>query len=320
MTKISVIIPVKEINEYIRKFVPLILNQNFTDFEILILPDKPSKELFSKTRVIASGPGGPAMKRDLGAKKAKGEILAFIDDDAYPQQGWLAAALPHFENTNVGAVGGPNVTPPESNFFQQVSGTALASWIVSGPTLYRYIPKQMREVDDLPSCNLFIRKSLFLKLGGFDTSFWPGEDTKLCSDIKKIGKTIIYDPDVLVYHHRRLDLASYLKQIATYAKHRGFFAKKYPETSRKFSYFMPSLFVLGLLLGIVLSPFDTILKLLYLATLTIYTLLAFIEAVRTKKPAFIIPFILLVFLTHVAYGLGFIQGIFKRKLRSRYRA
>ena len=319
MVKISIIIPVKEINDYIRKFVPIILRQSFQNFEIIILPNQKSTEKFKKTRIIPSGNVGPAQKRDLGVSKARGEIIAFIDDDAYPEKDWLKKALLDFSDKEVGMVGGPNLTPKESNFFQHLSGAVLASWIVSGPVYYRYIKSKKRYCDDLPSCNLLIRKKVFLKVRGFDTSFWPGEDTKLCFDVIKNGMKIVYNPEVAVYHHRRPDLKSYLKQIFTYSKYRGFFAKKYPETSLKLSYFIPSIFVLGIMSGLILSFFNLTFKTAYLSLLIIYFLILFLNSLKTKRLSFILPFILTAFLTHLFYGFGFLTGLLKKELRSRYR-
>ncbi len=324
MTKIkfSIIIPVKEINDYIKDFTPRILNQTYKNFEIIILPNEMPKEKFSmkKTRVVASGNVGPAQKRDLGARISKGEILAFIDDDAYPQDSWLEKTIPHFQNKEIAGVGGPQLTPKESNEFQILSGEVLSSWMVSGDQSHRYHEGNKKsEYYDMPSCNLFIRKNIFNKLGGFDTSFWPGEDTKLCLDIKKSGKKMIYDPEIKVYHHRRKDFKGYIKQIFSYASHRGHFMKNYPETSLKISYLIPSLFLLGLISGGFLSVFSRILRIVYLLVLSLYVILLLIEAIRIKKPKSIIPFIILSFITHITYGLGIIRGLLKKSLKSKYR-
>ena len=62
-------------------------------------------------------------------------------------------------------------------------------------------------------------------------------------------KKIVYDPDAAVFHHRRELFGPHLKQIRNYAFNRGLFARRFPETSRKIAYFIPSLFVLGLVAG-----------------------------------------------------------------------
>jgi len=320
--KFSIIIPVKEINDYIQDFIPINLNQSYKNFEIIILPNQnPENNPFKDKRVkiIPSGNVGPAEKRDLGVKKSAGEIIAFIDDDAYPEKDWLKNSLKFFQNPEIAAVGGPNLTPKESNFFQKVSGEVLASYLVSGPVNFRYKPGKEHVCDDLPSCNFLVRKSIFKKIKGFDTSFWPGEDTKLCLDIINQGKKIIYTPELLVYHHRRPTLKGYLKQIFTYAKHRGFFAKRYPKSSLKLSYMIPSLFVLGLVFGFFLALSNSFIALIYNSVLLFYFALVFLVSLTTKKISYILPFMAISFLTHITYGLGILKGLLMSNLKSKYR-
>jgi cellulose synthase/poly-beta-1,6-N-acetylglucosamine synthase-like glycosyltransferase len=311
---VSIIIPVKRINNYIRESVSHILKLDYDEFEIIILPDEADTEVFSETRIIATGPVGPAEKRDIGSKNAKGEILAFLDDDAYPRSDWLKNAVRHFENPDIGAIGGPAVTPADDSIWQKASGAVFASWLASGKYDYRYIPRNSREVDDYPSVNLIVKKDIFNKAGGFDSNYWPGEDTKLCLDItKKLGKKIIYDPDVLVYHHRRPLFLSHLRQVSRYAFHRGYFAKILPETSLRFGYFVPSLFFLGLFLGGILSAVHNAIFLLYITILLMYIVMllgtAMLITLR-EKDIFIgtlaVPGI---FLTHLVYGYNFIKGL-----------
>ena len=96
--KISIVIPVKEINDYIRESILHILAMDYDNFEVLIFPDIASAEVFPKTKIIATGKVGPSQKRNLALPYATGEILAFLDDDAYPKKDWLAKAVSHFEN------------------------------------------------------------------------------------------------------------------------------------------------------------------------------------------------------------------------------
>ncbi len=317
--RFSIIIPVKEINDYIREFIPIILEQSFKDFEIIILPNEKSGEKFKKTKIVPTGNVGPAEKRDIGAKIARGDILAFIDDDAYPEKNWLKNADVHFKTVEVAGLGGPQLTPQKSNYFQKLSGEVLSSFIVSGTEAHRYKISGKKECYDLPSCNLFIRKKDFENIGGFDTGFWPGEDTKLCLDIKKSGWKMLYTPDVVVHHHRRKDLRGYIKQIFEYASHRGYFVKKYPETSRKISYFVPSLFVFGLVIGLFLSLFNYYLFTVYSSILMIYFLLIFIAGIKSSKGVFIFDFVTLAFITHLIYGIGFLKGMFKKEIVNKYR-
>ncbi|MCG2706379.1 MAG: glycosyltransferase, partial [Candidatus Omnitrophica bacterium] len=265
---VSIIIAVKTWQNNLEECINKCRELDFSDFEILILPDTTPKGLSPSSlnqsqnkgtvpiKIIPTGSVSPAYKRDLALSYAKGEILALLDDDAYPHQGWLKCALENFKDQDIAAVGGPAITPQGDNFKQRASGLVYSSSLASGKFTYRYLPKRRRYVDDYPSCNFLVRKSIMQELGGFKTSFWPGEDTKLCLDIThKLGKKIIYDPRVLVCHHRRPLFLPHLKQVASYALHRGYFVKKLPETSLRISYFLPSILLIGLFLGAVMSLF-----------------------------------------------------------------
>jgi hypothetical protein len=196
---------------------------------------------------LPTGKVRPAEKRNIGIKAAKGEIVAFIDDDAYPDAHWIEYAVRYFGDETVGAVGGPGVTPPNDPFLARIGGRVYDNLLVSGNYRYRYKAGGVRrDVDDYPSCNLFVGKSLLDSFGGYRTDFWPGEDTLLCKDIVDSGKRIVYDPWVVVCHHRRALFGPHLRQLGRYAFHRGYFVKRFPSNSLHLSYFVPSLFVLYL--------------------------------------------------------------------------
>jgi len=345
---VSVIIPVKEINDYLRlETIPAILAQTYKNFEIIVIPDKTSKERFPRVKIIPSWPkNGPADKRDLGVQKAKGEIIAFLDDDSYPDKNWLKNAVSLFKTSNskslnfyiskslnfssIAAVCGPTLTPPHNNLRQKASGYVWSTWLGSGGAgTYRGVVYPRREVDDFPSVNFLVRKKDFLNVGGFDSHFWPGEDTKLCHDlVYKLGKKIIYDPSVLVYHHRRDVFKPHLQQIARYAIHRGHFARILPKTSLRLGYLIPSLFVLWLFGGpilIFLLEFFQLcvvsipLFLLYLVSMGSYLIFLLMTAIQVyfKEKDFKLALLVIpsIFVTHVVYGFLFIKGFFSPRLK-----
>lgn len=246
---------------------------------------------------------------------ARGEILAFIDDDAYPAKDWLVNAMKNFSDPQVAAVGGPAITPENDTIKQKASGLVYSSRLVGGKYAYRYLPGKKIEVDDYPSCNLLIRKSVMQELGGFNTNFWPGEDTKLCLDItRKLGKKIIYDPRVMVYHHRRPLFIPHIKQVADYALHRGYFVKRYPQTSLRLPYFIPTLFVFSLFTGAAFSLFIIPMRIIYILGLTLY--LSSVLAFSFSKGLRFIPYLFSgIIFTHLTYGICFLKGLISGRLK-----
>ncbi len=315
LPKISIIIPVKTINDFLLESLTHINKVNWLNYEVLILTDKKEvlPQIYKKVQVIASGKVGPADKRDLGAKRAKGSILAFLDDDAYPSSDWLKTAVIHFFDQKIAAVGGPGVTPPDVSLSEQVAGWVNASPMGAGPYGYRFYQSTRRWVDDYPSMNLLVRKSDFIQVGGFDSHYYPGEDTKLCLDLVNLGKKIVYEPKAYVYHHRRPIWWPFLRQNGNYGLHRGFFAKTLPQTSARPIYFMPSAMVLNVVLfatsWVFYSPTRQILGL----PLIIYLILILFNSLwiwrQSKRIDLAFLSIFIVVLTHFWYGIRFLQGL-----------
>lgn len=321
--KVSIIIPVIAVNDYIHESIPEILKLDWPDFEIFIFTDNPDTEHFwPKTKIIASGKVGPAEKRDLAIKHATGEILAFLDDDAYPRADWLKKSVHCFlEDDKVAAVGGPAITPGHDGVLQKVSGAVFESYLGGGFARNRYLCIGDHCLcDDWPTVNLLVRKDVFEKVGGFDNSYWPGEDTKLCLDIINAGYKIKYDPEAVVYHHRRSDLIKHFKQIGSYALHRGFFAKKYPKTSLKIGYFAPTLFVIYLIfiIWVLFEIRNLKLEIIALLPLLAYSLGLIIDfliiSIRHRNPLVGLLTLPMILFTHIWYGIRFVWGLIIPKL------
>ena len=86
------------------------------DVEVLVVSDGPLAGFPEGVRHVETGSAtdtSPAEKRDYAFPHATGDVLAYIDDDAYPAPDWLETAARHFDDSSVHALGGPGVTPPE---------------------------------------------------------------------------------------------------------------------------------------------------------------------------------------------------------------
>lgn len=304
MIVFSIIIPVRIETDYLRETLKHLRHQTFKDFEVLVITDKISKN------------SNPAFKRNLGAKMAKGQYLAFLDDDSYPHPDWLAHALKFFNKANIAALCGPCLTPPSDNVYQQASGLVWASLFGSGGAgHYRNSIQKTRFVDDYPSVNLIVNKVDFQSVGGFDTHHWPGEDTILCLRLtSQLNKKILYHPSIIVYHHRRSVIIPHLQQITRYALHRGHFARIFPKTSLRPGYLAPSLFVIYLLfLPFLIYPISYIVYPLYFYLLLL--LLTFISFLRQHPLKLSLLATITIPLTHIYYGILFPVGFFKKNLQ-----
>lgn len=322
--KVSIIIPLYVIEDRFFRDLGYYNQLDSKNFEVIVVCDKKVnlpklqkgtiKLLLTKERQT-----GPAEKRDLAIKIASGSLCAFIDDDAYPHKNWLSEAIPWFKNPDIVAIGGPGVTPPNDTFWQKISGYILESYLCSGEIQHRFYSgerKDLRFVLDWPAYNLIVRTDVLKKVGGYGSTFYGGEDTLLCLKIGKHGK-ILYNSHSIVYHHRRKFPFEFLNQIKGVGIHRGYFFKKYPETSRSILYMLPITLTALLFLGIVLSIVKPIPWLIiFLSSFSVFVFLGFWSIKRHKRPwlaSLIGAFGIIA--THMTYGISFLKGLSTQNLR-----
>ena len=317
--RVSVVIACPGPSWMLDECLAALAEQTYRNLEVIVLPDEPIKGLADleslSLTTLPTGKVRPAEKRNIGIAAAKGDVVAFIDDDAYPDARWLENAVKYFSEPSIGGVGGPGVTPPGDGFLAQAGGRVYANAFVSGNYRYRYVGGRVRrDVDDYPSCNLLVRTDLLRKIGGYRTDFWPGEDTLLCDAIV-LGehKRIVYDPWAIVYHHRRRLFGPHLRQLGRYGFHRGYFVKRFPATSCRPSYFVPSLFVLGVLLGgavfaLPAHPVTTVLRWTYVGVTGFYAGVTFLSSFCLNPFMWIVTWLGVV-ASHLWYGVRFLQGL-----------
>lgn len=316
--KVSIIIPLYVKTPYFFEAVRECLKLNYPNFEILIVVDAKTKVSFSdkRARVLRTGRSrtGPGEKRDIGILKATGDFIAFIDDDSYPAKDWLKEAVRILYKEKVSAVCGPGLTPPADSFPQKLTGAILASPFGSGPYFYRFAKGRPRLVDDYPAYNLIVTRKALLKIGGFGTKFYGGEDTTLCLKLINAGEKIYYHPNIVVYHHRRKFPFEYMRQVGNVGLHRGFFAKAYPQTSLRPSYFGPAILTVGLPVLLALSFASRALAAWLVGISVLGYLAIFIHSLARNSLgiSFLLPFTLV--FNHLSYGVQFLRGLMTMEL------
>ena len=320
----SIIIPFKSWSSDLGECLEHIQKQTFRRYEVILLPDKeinlPEVYLALPISTYLTGEVNPSLKRCLGAEKSKGQYLAFIDDDAYPQSDWLEVGWNTLSSHNdISAIGGPAITPKNDPFWGRVFGAVFLSNF-SGGFKERYVPSPpIHMVDDWPTVNLIVSKEAFDQIGGFNTTFWPGEDTKLCLDLILNGFNIFYIPELIVFHHRRSQFRKHMRQIGNYGYHRAIFSRQFPKTSRRFVYFIPALFTVFIIGGGILTLLYPKINIIYEIGLLVYGLGLLIALKDIAKQeslpivAFSAPYI---FFTHLWYGVRFIQGLGNREYKN----
>ncbi|HEY6067012.1 MAG TPA: glycosyltransferase [Thermoanaerobaculia bacterium] len=156
----------------------------------------------------------PAARRNLAVERSRGEVLAFLDDDAEAEPGWLAAGVRALEGAEL--VGGPDLGPPGAPYGERISDLLLATPLIGSgvPAHERRAPGgPIASPHDVALCNLFVRRGVFETLGGFDESLgYVGEDTDFVSRALGRGFRALLDPDLRVRHRRRPFPGGYIAQ------------------------------------------------------------------------------------------------------------
>jgi len=126
--------------------------------------------------------------RNMGAAKASGALLAFVDADHELGPGWLTAAAADMEDPGVGAAGAACLPPSDGTWVQQMYGH------LRGRTLGR------SDVGWLGAGNMVVRRTAFEQVGGFDATLEACEDVDLCRRLLGAGWRIVGDEHLVNVH------------------------------------------------------------------------------------------------------------------------
>ncbi|MFC1704840.1 glycosyltransferase [Nanoarchaeota archaeon] len=312
--KVSILIPFKKLNEQVEDCIRNCLKLNYTNYDIILLPDKPINKKYHKTKVIPTGPVHQSAKRNIAIFKTDSDIIASIDSDAYPDKNWLKNAVLLFKDNKIGAVGGPNLAPKNSPHLEKAAIDIVYSklGLASGYNLRKYKLRGAFEHKEVASSNLLARVGLLREIGGYYKNLPTGEDSILSFKIRKLNKKIIYSPKVVVYHHRRKLFLPHLRRIFEQARDKAVILKA-SFSKDKSVYFVPSIFVICLITGAILSFFNSTVSIIYFSVLAFYAFLVIAESINSKGFYASLLVFLGLPLTHLSYGVGFLFGLILQK-------
>jgi O-antigen biosynthesis protein len=225
--KVSVIVCTFNGSRTLSQCLESLLRLDYPNYEVIVVNDGSTDATAQITqsygfRLITTENRGLASARNTGLKAATGEIVAYIDDDAYADPHWLRYLAGTFMNTRHAGVGGPNIAPPGDGL--------VAECVAHSPGNPVHILLSDSEAEHIPGCNMAFRKTALEAIGGFDPQFRiAGDDVDVCWRLQQKGWTLGYSPGAMAWHHRRNSIRAYWKQQHNYGKAESFLEKKWPE-------------------------------------------------------------------------------------------
>jgi hypothetical protein len=309
MVKVSVIMPVERLGDGAEQAMRSVLEQatGFA-FELIAVSAVPlplSGEI--RLRNVVEPNRNPATRRNRAVSESRGEILAFIDDDATAAPGWLATAVAYLDShPEVQLLGGPDPAPADSTLPELLSETLLATpFIGSGVAAHenRRGVFALKHASDVALVNLFVRRSAFGT--GFDETIgYIGEDTAL---VESLLPHAVYHGEVRVFHRRRPFPGPYLRQRWRYRVKTGQLLARGAKPYRKSAKIRA--FLVAGTVAILLAPLVAI----------PYALATLLLAVpRTRLPMRWWPLIPFAFAAHHAtYYFGILAGWLRVSSRPR---
>ncbi|MEO8092630.1 MAG: glycosyltransferase [bacterium] len=199
----------------------------YPDFETLVVDDGSGDDSAEIARrhgvyVLSTARQGLAAARNEGLAAASGEIVAYLDDDAYPDPDWLAYVAWSLADGEFAAIGGPNLPPPDEG--------RVASSVAAAPGGPVQVLIDDTEAEHIPGCNMAFRTDALREIGGFDPLFRAaGDDVDVCWRMQEAGHRVGFNAGAVVLHSRRASPLSYLRQQYGYGKAEAQLEFKWPS-------------------------------------------------------------------------------------------
>jgi GT2 family glycosyltransferase len=225
--RISVVVCSYNGSRTISDCLEALANIRYSDFEVIIVDDGSTDDTAAiasqyDVRLIRTENRGLSHARNLGWQAATGEIVAYTDDDAYPDPHWLHYLALSFSKGAHAAIGGPNIPPP--------GGGIVAACVANSPGGPVHVLVSDTEAEHIPGCNMAFLRSALKAIGGFDVQFRvAGDDVDLCWRLQQQGWKLGFSPAAQVWHHCRNSMRTYWKQQKGYGKAEALLSAKWPE-------------------------------------------------------------------------------------------
>ncbi len=225
--RVSVIVCAFNAQDTIAQCLDGLRDVEYPNFEVIVVNDGSTDATGTiaaryPVRLITTPNRGLSNARNTGLEAAEGEIVAYLDSDAFPDPNWLQYLAAAFRDATFVGIGGPNLAPPKLG--------RIAECFDNAPGGPAHVLLSDREAEHIPGCNMAFRRESLVAIGGFDPALRvAGDDVDICWRLQARGWTLGFSPGAMVWHHRRTTLRSYWKQQRGYGRAEALLEKKWPE-------------------------------------------------------------------------------------------
>jgi glycosyltransferase involved in cell wall biosynthesis len=246
----SVIIPVYNRKDSIEPCLESVLNQDFSDYEVIVIDDGSTdgtkdilKKYANRVRLhFHETNQGVSESRNQGIRLAQSNFIAVTDSDCVVEPTWLKELIKPFSSDDKLMIVGGKVSDSASRSY----------WQTVNRGLHTFVSHKSQYVKQVVGCNLaFRREFIGQNLYDYRLRFAAGDDTELCWRCRSLGFKVYYTQEARVTHFHRASLKGSVIQAFLYGyinsyttlKHREF---PYLNYGSRLILFMLGLCVLGI--------------------------------------------------------------------------
>lgn len=241
MEKMSIIIPIYNGENTIKKCIDSLLHQNYNlkNIEIIIIDDgstDTTKEIiweyvhqYNYISLYSQKNAWPSKARNFWVSKSKYDIICFIDSDAYADKNRLLSISNAFSQDKINACGW-KIDNYNNNYFSNINH------IVEFSEFYEDTKKKMHTI---PSVNLSVKKEIFLQLWGFDENLHVWEDSDFNFRLRAAWYDLYYYPEIKIYHDTSSSVKKFIKKQFYFWKKSFEYRKKNPKSNYQFVFNRP---------------------------------------------------------------------------------
>lgn len=321
---VSVVIPVRNEQGYIRSCLDSILSQDYPKDRLEILlsvadSDDDTEEIimeyqekYDYIHMLPNTKSTISHGVNTGIKAARGDYIVRLDAHTEFATDYISKCIEYLLKTGADNVGGPTAVKGKTPIQRAVAAAYYSPFALGGGKQHI---KDYEGYSDTVSFGAF-KKSTAEAVDYFDEELVLNEDDDFNFKISEMGGKIFITPKIRSYYYPRDSYEGLVKQYFGYGLWKVAVIKKHKKPAR-ISHLIPMLFVLFLIPGGILSLFSKRIRKLYAAILGLYVGLDIAASFDLKdvddQDGIMLRFrlILIHFLLHLSYGCGFLAGIYK---------